>query len=122
MVDRCDFAEQFHLAGDDDRGALRPDMVVHLPGGRRVVVDAKGVGASYLAACRETDVAERERLLARHLADLETQVKRLSEKAYQRALPGGVDFVVLFVPGDSFLAPAAERRPDLLEWRSPATS
>ncbi|BAM03287.1 DNA recombination protein RmuC [Phycisphaera mikurensis] len=116
MVDRCDFGEQFHIAADDRRGVLRPDMVVHLPGDRRVVVDAKGVGASYLAACREADEAERERLLGRHLADLETQVKRLSEKAYQRALPRGVDFVVLFVPGDSFLAPAAERRPDLLEW------
>ena len=81
-----------------------------------MVVDAKGVGASYLAACRSTDPAERERLLARHLADLETQVKRLSDKAYQRALPRGVDFVILFVPGDSFLAPAAQRRPNLLEW------
>lgn len=118
MVDRCDFAEQVHVAAADPAagGSLRPDMVVHLPGGRRVVVDAKGVGASYLAACRQTDPAERERLLGRHLADLEAQVRRLSEKAYQRALPGAIDFVVLFVPGDSFLAPAAERRPDLVEW------
>lgn len=117
MVDRCDFREQVHLAGAGEAGRdLRPDMVVHLPGGRKVVVDAKGVGASYLSACSAADPAERERLLGRHLADLETQVRRLSEKAYQRALPGGVDFVVLFVPGDSFLAPAAERRPDLLEW------
>ncbi|MEI5672787.1 MULTISPECIES: DNA recombination protein RmuC [unclassified Nocardioides] len=111
LVDRCDFAEQVRL----DDGALRPDLVVRLVGGRSVVVDAKVPLDAYLDATSADD-DERPAHLARHVRQLRTHVDQLGAKAYWRALPETPEFVVLFVPAESFLAAALETDGSLIEY------
>lgn len=111
LVDRCDFTEQVRL----DDGALRPDLVVNLVGGRRVVVDAKVPLDAYLDATSAEDDDERRAHLTRHARQLRTHVDQLGSKAYWRSLPETPEFVVLFVPAESFLAAALEADGALLE-------
>jgi DNA recombination protein RmuC len=111
LVDRCDFDEQVRL----DEGAQRPDLVVNLVGGRRVVVDAKVPLDAYLDATSTDEAEARDAHLVRHARQLRTHVDALASKAYWRALPETPEFVVLFVPAESFLAAALETDPTLLE-------
>ncbi|WP_166133429.1 DNA recombination protein RmuC [Nocardioides ochotonae] len=111
LVDRCDFSEQVRL----EDGALRPDLVVQLVGGRQVVVDAKVPLDAYLDATGSSDDEERAAHLLRHARQLRTHVDALSAKAYWRSLPQTPEFVVLFVPAESFLAAALETDNSLLE-------
>jgi len=111
LVDRCDFTEQARL----DNGARRPDLVVHLVGGRSVVVDAKVPLDAYLDATSADDDAERAGHLARHARQVRTHVDLLGGKAYWRSLDETPEFVVLFLPAESFLAAALEADPALLE-------
>ena len=113
MLDRCDFTEQASFATDD--GTLRPDLVVRLAGGGCVIVDAKVTLAAYLEAAESEDERVRAERLAAHAKHLRQHVDRLADKAYWSALPESPEFVVLFVPGESFLAPALEADPLLLE-------
>jgi DNA recombination protein RmuC len=113
MLDRCDFTEQASFATAD--GVLRPDLVVSLAGGRCVVVDAKVTLAAYLEAVESDDERVREERIAAHARHLRQHVDRLADKAYWEALPHSPEFVVLFVPGEAFLAPALEADPTLLE-------
>ncbi|MFL6062236.1 MAG: DNA recombination protein RmuC [Marmoricola sp.] len=117
MVEHCDFTEQVHLAGPD--GAARPDVVVHLAGGKSVVVDAKVPAAAYLDALTTDDLDDQRALLVQHARQLRTHVDQLSAKGYWRALAQhGADtpeFVVLFVPAESFLSAALEADSGLLE-------
>lgn len=113
MSPHCDFTEQVSVHTGD--GTLRPDLVVHLTGGRTVVVDAKVSLAAYLqahAASEESEASERLRAHARHLR---SHVDQLAGKAYWRHVAGSPEFVVLFLPGEAFLAPALEHDPELLE-------
>ena len=112
MVAHCDFTEQTRL----DDGALRPDVVVHLAGDRRVVVDAKVPLDAYLDAGSSDDPDERDHHLRRHADQLRRHVDALGAKRYWRALPETPEFVVMFVPAESFLAGALETSPDLLEY------
>ncbi len=121
MVDRCDFTEQLTTRGDEG-AMLRPDLVVNLAGGKQVVVDAKVPLDAFLDACAvepgsgsDTD-AVRDAHLARHARQLRQHVDTLAAKAYWRALPATPEFVVLFVPGESFLSAALEAEPTLLEY------
>ena len=114
MLERCDFDEQATVRDADGR-ALRPDLVVRLAGGRSVVVDAKVTLAAYLEAAESTDEAFREQRLGAHARHLREHVDRLADKAYWQQFPDSPEFVVLFVPGEAFLAPALERDPALLE-------
>jgi len=111
LVDRCDFEEQPRL----DDGALRPDLVVHLVGGRRIVVDAKVPLDAYLDATSTDDPDQREAHLVRHARQLRAHVDGLASKGYWRALPETPEFVVLFVPAEPFLAAALDTDPALLE-------
>jgi DNA recombination protein RmuC len=111
MVAHCDFTEQHQLAG----GSLRPDLVVHLAGGRQVVVDAKVPLDAFLDATAAEEPDERDHHLARHAAQLRAHVDTLGAKAYWRALPQAPEFVVLFVPAESFLSAALESDAGLLE-------
>jgi DNA recombination protein RmuC len=114
MSARCDFDEQVSLASAD--GALRPDMVVRLAGGKNIVVDSKVSLAAYLEAAetdREDVRADRMDAHARHVRE---HVDRLAAKAYWTALSPSPEFVILFIPGEAFLAPALERDPGLLEY------
>ncbi len=113
MLNRCDFTEQMTVQGDD--GPLRPDMVVHLAGGRNVVVDAKVPLAAFLDAAESTDEAYRAGRMAAHARHLRAHVDGLAAKSYWRRLPASPEFVVLFVPAEAFLAPALDHDPGLLE-------
>lgn len=113
MIEHCDFIEQANVMTDD--GALRPDLVVRLPGGRSVVVDAKAVLSAYLEAIEATDDEtrlDRQRAHARQLAD---HIDKLAAKAYWQQFQPAPEFVILFVPGESVLAAACEQRPELME-------
>jgi DNA recombination protein RmuC len=114
MSERCDFDEQVSVTGADGR-SLRPDLVVRLAGGRCVVVDAKVTLAAYLEAVECDDERAREERLDAHARHLRQHVDRLADKAYWAELSQSPEFVVLFVPGEAFLAPALERDPALLE-------
>jgi DNA recombination protein RmuC len=114
MLDRCDFSEQETLTSASG-SALRPDLVVRLAGGRSIVVDAKVTLAAYLEAVECDDADEAHARMAAHARHLRAHVDRLADKAYWESLPDAPDFVVLFVPGEAFLAPALEHDPSLLE-------
>lgn len=114
LVSRCDFAEQVSMR--DDNGVLRPDLVVRLAGGKSVVVDAKVPLDAFLDATGADSDEERDAHLSRHARQLRQHVDTLGAKAYWRALPATPEFVVLFVPGESFLSAALEAEPELLEY------
>ena len=114
MSARCDFDEQVAVTGDDG-GAQRPDMVVRLAGGKSIVVDSKVSLAAYLEAVEATDESVRAARLDAHARHVREHVDRLAAKAYWTALSPAPEFVVLFIPGEAFLAPALERDPQLLE-------
>jgi len=111
LVDRCDFTEQVRL----DDGAQRPDLVVHLVGRRQVVVDAKVPLDAYLDATSTDDEEVRRAALSRHARQLRQHIDGLSSKAYWRTLSETPEFVVLFVPAESFLAAALDTDPGLIE-------
>ncbi|MEM1108529.1 MAG: DNA recombination protein RmuC [Planctomycetota bacterium] len=110
MAAHCDFTEQNAVEG----GALRPDMVVDLPGGRQIVVDAKTPITAYIDAAEATEDVGRDTNLTRHVRHIEDKVTELSSKRYQDHF-ASADFVVLFIPGESFLYAAASRKPELIE-------
>jgi DNA recombination protein RmuC len=114
MVEHCDFSTQVTAAGDD--GAVRPDMVVHLSGGKSVVVDAKVPFAAYLEAVESRDPDTHAERLTAHARQLRAHVDALSAKAYWEAFQPAPEFVVLFVPGDPFLEAALQADPSLLEY------
>jgi DNA recombination protein RmuC len=113
MLPHCDFTEQPSARTDD--GRQRPDLVVHLAGGKHVVVDAKVPLAAYLQALEATTDADRRQGFADHARQLRTHVQQLSAKAYWRQFGPSPEFVVLFVPSDAVLAAALEHDPGLLE-------
>lgn len=112
LVDRCDFSEQHAL----QEGAQRPDLVVHLAGGRHVVVDAKVPLDAFLDATATDDEELRAHHLARHVHQLRSHVTSLADKAYWRALDHTPEFVVMFVPAEAFLSAALDTQADLLEF------
>ena len=113
MTAHCDFEEQVHVAGED--GALRPDMVVHLPEGRDVVVDVKTPLDAYLAAVEAPTDEARAVALRRHAQHVADRVRMLSSKNYAAQFAQAPQFVVLFLPGDQFLSAALDQQPDLLD-------
>jgi DNA recombination protein RmuC len=108
MTEHCDFEEQV-AAGD----RKRPDMTVRLPGGRFIAVDSKAPLTAYLEATEAADEAARDAALRRHVTALRGHVRALRARDYAGSLGGGVDLVVMFLPGDPFLAAAFARDPDL---------
>ncbi len=114
MIERCDFVEQATVR--DAQGTVqRPDLVVRLAGGRSIVVDAKVTLAAYLEAAETTDEQAAHERMAAHARHLRAHVDQLAAKAYWQQLDDSPEFVVLFVPGEAFLAPALEHDPALLE-------
>jgi len=111
MSARCDFDEQVTSAD----GSQRPDMVVRLAGGKNIVVDSKVSLAAYLEAAQSEDENLRADRLDAHARHLRDHVDRLAGKAYWAALSPSPEFVIAFIPGEAFLAPALERDPGLLE-------
>jgi DNA recombination protein RmuC len=113
MVARCDFDEQVSVMAAD--AGLRPDMVIRLAGGKNIVVDAKVSLAAYLEAAQADSETVRTARLDAHARHVRDHVDRLAAKAYWTALSPAPEFVVLFIPGEAFLAPALEHDPGLLE-------
>ena len=113
MVRYCDFAEQTSVAGDE--AALRPDLVVSLPGGKHVVVDAKAPLQGVLDAYQARDEEERQRHLRDHSRLLRRHVKSLADKAYWAGLDSTPDVVVMFLPGEHLYGAALEADPTLIE-------
>jgi|SRR5579884_4306342 len=114
MVRHCDFAEQASFGGSGD-GPLRPDLVVNLPGGKHVVVDAKAPLQGVLDAYDAPDEEAREQHLQGHARLLRKHVKQLGDKAYWDGLDSTPDFVVLFLPGEHLYGAALEADPALIE-------
>jgi len=113
MVRYCDFAEQSPVAGDET--TLRPDLVVNLPGGKHVVVDAKAPLQGVLDAYQARDEEERQQHLRDHARLLRRHVKALADKAYWAGLDSAPDLVVMFLPGEHLYGAALEADPALIE-------
>ena len=111
MLEHCDFEEQKTVAGDD--GSVRPDMVVNLPGGGQVVIDAKVPLDAFLQFTEADDDDARQALLEKHAKQLRTHVDQLAKKEYWRQLERSPEFVVAFIPGEPLLAAALDADPAL---------
>jgi len=118
LSEHCDFTEQPTL-GTADLGATgsvqRPDLVVHLPEGRQLVIDAKTPLEAYLQAIDAPTEELRAAALERHAQQLEARVRELAAKSYWAQFEHSPEFAVLFLPGDQFLSSALAKRPDLLD-------
>src|SRR5690606_23569458 len=114
MARFCDFDEQATAATAD--GAVRPDMVVRLAGGKNIIVDSKVSLAAYLEAAQTDDPDVANARLDAHAKHLREHVDRLASKSYWQAFSPAPALMVLFIPGEAFLAPALERDPNLLEY------
>ncbi|PFG33799.1 DNA recombination protein RmuC [Sanguibacter antarcticus] len=114
MLNRVDFVEQSSVHTDD--GDLRPDMVVHLAGGKRVVVDAKVAFLGYLDAQQTSDPVRRAERLAAHARHVRKHIDDLSGKRYWDQFSPAPEFVVMFIPAESFLSAAVDEDPSLLEY------
>ena len=113
MLEHCDFVQQETVEGDD--GRLRPDLIVKLPGGKRLVVDAKAPLAAYLDALESETEESRCAHMAAHARQLRNHVAQLARKAYWDQFEHTPEFVVLFVPNEAVFSAAMEQDPSLME-------
>jgi DNA recombination protein RmuC len=114
MLERCDFSEQ--VSSDGDSGRMRPDLVVHLPGGKNVAVDAKVPMQAFLDANEAEDESVRRAHLASHGRQMKAHVDALAKKEYWKRVDPSPEFVVAFIPGDPLLTAALEHEPGLMEY------
>jgi DNA recombination protein RmuC len=113
MSDHCDFTEQVMVTSE--AGRLRPDLIVHLPGEREIVVDAKVALDAFLDAAASTSDEERNNAMSRHAAQIRGHMTALAGKGYWEQFPKSPEFVVMFIPGESFFAAAADADRRLIE-------
>ncbi|TYT76126.1 DNA recombination protein RmuC [Desulfobotulus mexicanus] len=109
----CDFAEQVHT--ENEGGIFRPDMLIALPGGRQVVIDAKVPLAAYLDAMEAESDEKRKQALIAHSRQVAEHVRLLSKKSYWQQFQPSPEFVILFIPGENFFSAALNEKPELLE-------
>lgn len=115
MINRVDFTEQAQVTTEDGE-VQRPDMVINLAGGKRVVVDSKVAFLGFLEAQQSDDAAYREQRLDAHVRHMRKHVDDLAGKKYWNQFEPAPEFVVMFVPAEAFLSAALERAPELLEY------
>jgi DNA recombination protein RmuC len=113
MLEHCDFHEQQTAPGET---RLRPDLLVRLPGGKNVVVDAKAPLEAYLRALETSDEPERALCLADHARQVRDHMKKLAARDYQSQFQPSPEFVVMFLPGETFFSAALEQDPALIEF------
>jgi len=113
MVEHCDFVSQAHQSTEE--GAIRPDMVIHMPEDRCLVVDSKAPLDAYIEATQAQDESESRRHMHRHASNVAARVRELASKAYWTQFDDSPDFVILFIPGEQFLSAALAERPNLLD-------
>ena len=113
MLEHCDFEEQVTRATEG--GRQRPDLIVRLPGGRQVVVDAKVSLDAYLRAVEAPDEGGRQQALVDHARQIRTHIDQLGRKSYFEQFDPSPEFVVLFVPGEAFFSAALTQDPTLIE-------
>lgn len=113
MLSYCDFVEQETVTTSN--GRLRPDLIVKLPGGKNVVIDAKTPLLAYLDAMASPDDDVRQQKLAEHAVQVRKHMEQLSSKAYQEQFDPTPEFVVMFLPGETFFSAALEQEPGLIE-------
>lgn len=113
MISHCDFLEQ--VSTQTESGRLRPDMVINLPGNKKVIVDAKAPLAAYLEALEATDETIRQEKLQEHARQVRNHVRALGQRAYWDQFDFTPEFVVLFLPGETFFSAALEQDPSLIE-------
>ncbi len=113
MSGHCDFTEQ--LSVDTDKGRIRPDMIVHLPMNREIVVDSKVPLEAYLDAISLNNEDEKKEKMTRHTQHVRAHMNKLASKEYWSQFDKSPEFVVLFIPGESFLSPALEMDSSLIE-------
>ncbi len=114
MVEHCDFVQQASV--NTDAGRLRPDMVIRLPGKKIVIVDSKAPLSAYLDAVEATDETQRCVLMDQHAKQVRDHIQALSTKDYANQFTEAPDFVVMFLPGESFFSAACQRDPNLIEF------
>src|SRR5436309_725114 len=114
MIEHCDFEEQHTIDANDRR--VRPDVIVRLPGGKHVVVDAKVPLDAYLRALEAPDEAARQALLVEHARQVRTHLMQLGAKSYFTDVSSSPEFVVMFLPGEMFFSAALEQDPELIEF------
>jgi DNA recombination protein RmuC len=114
MLDHCDFTSQTVLHGED--GRLRPDLLIKLPAGKTIVVDAKTPLEGYLAAIEASDEVTRRARLADHARQVRSHLSSLARKSYWEQFDQAPEFAVLFLPGESFFSAALESDPSLIEF------
>ena len=113
MVSYCDFQEQATVSTQD--GKLRPDLIVRLPGGKNIVVDAKAPLQAYLESLETSDEDRRRTCLGAHARQIREHMKNLSSKSYTEQFQPSPEFVVMFLPGETFFSAALEQDPGLIE-------
>ena len=114
MLEHCDFNEQVSVSGADGDGHLRPDLIIRLPGGKLIVVDSKAPLEAYLRAAEASDDGSRAALLQQHAKQVRVHIGQLAAKRYWSQFPNAPDFVVMFLPGESFFSAACQCDPALI--------
>jgi DNA recombination protein RmuC len=114
LSEHIDF--QTEVSVDTDDGRLRPDVIVSLPGGRKLVIDAKCSLNAYLDACDEVDDEKRQGCFRAHVASMRNHAQQLGSKAYWAQFGDAADYVIMYIPGEHFLAAALEQDPTLWDW------
>ena len=110
----ADFLTEVSVDGED--GKLRPDVIVRLPGGRTLVIDAKCSLNAYLDACDQVDDDKRLACFRAHVASIRNHAQQLGSKAYWAQFEDSADYVVMYIPGEHFLTAALEQDPTLWDW------
>ena len=114
LSEHVDFQTEVSVETND--GRLRPDVIVRLPGGRNLVIDAKCSLNAYLDACEEIDDERREACFRAHVASIRNHAQQLGSKAYWAQFGDSADYVIMYIPGEQFLAAALEQDPALWDW------